>query len=76
MTVLAKNVKKNALKLSPKERASIAHELIVSLDESFDDTLNLEWEAEIKRRVQMIKKGKVKGQPASEVFAEIEAKYK
>ena len=72
MTVLAKNVKKNALKLSPEERASIAHELIVSLDESFNDTLNLEWEAEIKRRVQMIKKGKAKGQPASEVFAEID----
>ncbi len=75
MTLLAENLKKEALKLSPSERARIAHELIVSLDELSDDILDKEWEAEIQRRVQMIKKGKAKGQPAEEVFAEIEAKF-
>lgn len=75
MTLLAENVKKEALKLLPNERASIAHELIVSLDEFSDDILDQEWEDEIQRRVQMIKEGKAKGQPAEEVFAEIEAKF-
>ncbi len=75
MTLLAENIKKKALKLSSSERARIAHELIVSLDKSVDNILDQEWEAEIQRRVQMIKQGRAKGQPAEEVFAEIEAKF-
>ena len=75
MTLGAEKVRKEAMALSASERASIAHELILSLDEPSDLSLDQKSEAEIRRRVEMVKKGKAIGQPADQVFAEIEDKF-
>ena len=61
--------------LSASERASLAHDLILSLDEPSDLELSPMQETEIQRRVQMVQEGTAKGRPADEVFAEIKAKY-
>lgn len=64
------------MSLSASERASLAHDLIVSLEEPDACELSSEQEAEIRRRVRRVKAGKAKGRPADEVFADIEAKLK
>ena len=55
--------------LSASERASLAHDLIVSLEDPTDYELSPEHEAEIQRRVRLVKEGKAIGRPAMEVFA-------
>ena len=75
MTLGAEKVRKEALALSASERASIAHELILSLEEPSDLSLDQKSEAEIRRRVEMVKKGTAIGQSADQVFAEIEDKF-
>ena len=62
--------------LSASERANLAHDLILSLDDPSDLELSPEHEAEIQRRVRMVKEGKATGRPAEEVFADIEARLK
>ena len=66
----------DALELSVQERAKLAHVLITSIDEGTDDaSISSDWDLELKRRVQEIREGKVKGIPAEEVFAKLEEKY-
>jgi putative addiction module component (TIGR02574 family) len=67
-------VRDEAMTLSPSERASLAHGLILSLDEPLAFELGPEQEAEISRRVQMVHEGAAKGRPAPDVFADIKAK--
>jgi len=69
-------VRKEAMALSASERASLAHDLIMSLEDPGAYELSPEQEAEIRRRVRMVKRGKAAGRPATEVFADIEAKLK
>lgn len=64
------------MNLSVSERASLAHDLILSLDDPDDFTLNEEQEREIKKRVEMIKRGKAVGFSSEQVFSEIEAKFR
>jgi len=61
--------------LSASERASLAHELILSLDDPNEFELGAEYEAEIHRRLELVRQGVAAGRPATEVFAEIKAKY-
>ncbi len=68
-------VRDEALSLSLSERASLAHDLILSLDEPSDFGLGPEQEEEIARRVQMVREGTAKGRPAAEVFRDIKAKF-
>lgn len=58
-----------ALTLSRAERADLAHQLLVSLDEPFDDpeVVEAEWNAEIARRLRDIESGATKGIPFDEV---------
>ena len=63
------------MSLSLSERASLAHDLILSLDGPSDFDLGPEQEAEIARRVQMVREGTAKGRPATEVFRDIKAKF-
>jgi putative addiction module component (TIGR02574 family) len=68
-----------ALKLSVKERARIAHQLILSLeDEPFEDQQEVDnaWAVEIKRRIAEFETGKVQGVPADKVFLEARAKIR
>ena len=75
MAVLLEKMTNDALSLSKKERAKLAHELIVSLDEHLDSDISDAWEKEICRRVKEIKDGTAKGRPAEQVLSEIRAKY-
>ena len=76
MSTTVKKVRDEALALSTSERASLAHDLILSLDNPADYTLSPEQEAEIQRRVQMVREGQAQGRPAEEVFAQIKAQRK
>lgn len=61
--------------LSASERASLAHELILSLDDPIDAQLTAAQESEIQRRLEIVREGTAPGRPASEVFADIRKKY-
>ncbi len=75
MSSLLQEVVNKAHNLSPKERAELAHELIVSLDEVIDTEIEKAWDTEIEKRIKEIKSGKAKGRPAEEILAEIRARY-
>lgn len=75
MSLMLQEVTNKALDLPPEERAELAHELIVSLDDVIDNQAEAAWDAEIERRVQEIKTGRAKGRPAEDILAEIRAKY-
>lgn len=75
MSSLLQEVENKALALSAEERAKLAHELIVSLDDAIDREVETAWDAEIERRVKEIKSGAAKGRPAEDILAEIRAKY-
>ena len=75
MSSLLQEVVSKAHSLSPEERAELAHELIVSLDDVTDKENERVWDEEIERRIKEIKSGKAKGKPAEEILAEIRAKY-
>ena len=62
--------------MSASERASLAHDLIVSLEDPAAYELSPEQEAEIRKRVRTVRRGKAAGRPATKVFADIEAKLK
>ncbi|MCX5644701.1 MAG: addiction module protein [Phycisphaerae bacterium] len=62
--------------LSTGERASLAHDLILSLEDPAAYELSPEQEAEIRRRVRRVKMGKAAGRPAAAVFADIEARLR
>jgi putative addiction module component (TIGR02574 family) len=62
------------LKLDAKERARIAHKIIVSLDEEgVDEGVEQAWEDELARRAGEIDSGKVKLEPWSKVRQELDA---
>ena len=75
MTSVAEKIKRQALQLSDAERAELAHLLIVSLDDNFDEDAAEAWEAELDRRVREIEEGRAQGRPAESVLAEVRAKY-
>lgn len=70
-----KEIYDQAITLSASERASLAHDLILSLDDPSDFELSPAQEAEIQRRIQMVQEGTAKGRPADKVFADSKAKY-
>ena len=69
------DIRTEALALSASERASLAHDLILSLDNPDDLKLEPEQEAEIKRRVQIIEEGKATGRSLESVVSDIRAEY-
>lgn len=75
MNSIAERIKSQLSVLSPKERAELAHFLIVSLDSKADKDAELAWDAELERRAEQIRIGVAKGEPAEKVFAELRAKY-
>ncbi len=73
MSTTMEKVRDEALALSTSERASLAHDLILSLDNPANYTLSPQQETEIQRRVQMVREGQATGSPAEEVFAKIKS---
>jgi putative addiction module component (TIGR02574 family) len=57
---------RQALQLSPEERAALAATLIESLDQEVDEDAEAAWEAEIRRRLGELDSGTVKTIPWSE----------
>ncbi len=62
--------------LSAGERASLAHDLILSLEDPDAYELGPEQETEIRKRVRKVKTGKAAGRPAAEVLADIETRLR
>ena len=60
MNAKAEEMLKNAIKMPATDRAFIAERLIRSLDEHVDPDVDAAWEAEIGRRLDEIRSGKVK----------------
>jgi len=75
MSTTVQTVREEVMALSLSERASLAHDLILSLDEPSDFDLGPEQEAEIARRVQMVREGTARGRPAAAVFRDMKAKF-
>ncbi|MBN1868059.1 addiction module protein [Candidatus Sumerlaeota bacterium] len=75
MSTTVEKVRDEALSLSVSERASLAHDLILSLENPADFELSREQEAEIARRVQSVREGTAQGRPVAEVFADIRARF-
>lgn len=69
-------IRDEALTLSVSERASLAHDLILSLEEPDDFALSPKQEVEIRRRVRMVRENKAAGRPAEEVFADMKARLR
>ncbi len=76
MTPVLKQVSDDALHLPAQDRAQLAHLLIVSIDDEDEADVSAAWDAELEKRVQEIREGKVKGVPAEEVFARLDAKHR
>ena len=68
-------VRNEIMALSASERASLAHDLILSLDNPDNYELNPSQEIEIQRRLKMVRDGSAVGRIASDVFTDIRAKY-
>lgn len=73
--ITVEKVRDEVMTLSASERANLAHELILSLDDPADYDLSPTQEAEIQRRVKMVRDGDAAGRPSGEVFADIRARY-
>ena len=78
MKATLEHVAEEAKSLSLPERSALTRILIESLDgEPAEDLADVEqtWQAEVEKRVDEIKSGRVKTIPAEEVFAKLRAKY-
>lgn len=75
MTALGEKLKSELTQLPIDDRAELASFLIESLDEGADPDAEAAWDAELARRSEEIRSGKVVGVPAEKVFAELRAKY-
>lgn len=70
MTTVQK-IRSDVMALSASERASLAHDLILSLDNPTEYELSAEQESEVLRRLNMVREGTASGRPASDVFDDI-----
>lgn len=74
MGTQAKEVLREALKLTPEDRAEVAAELLASLDESDDEDVETAWAAEIERRARRVLAGESAGVDWAEARARIVSK--
>jgi putative addiction module component (TIGR02574 family) len=69
-------IEKDALRLSPGDRARLAVRLLSSLEEATESPEEIEklWIKEAERRFQELRDGVTQGIPAREVFSELRNK--
>ncbi|HEX7185188.1 MAG TPA: addiction module protein [Thermoanaerobaculia bacterium] len=69
-------IEAEALELDQKDRARLAHRLLLSLEPVLEDEAEVEkaWIEEAVRRRAELESGEVKAIPAEEVFRELRAK--
>jgi putative addiction module component (TIGR02574 family) len=65
---------REAMRLAPNERADLARELLVSLDDLPESEVERLWLEEAERRRKAVLAGESELIPADEVFARIRAK--
>jgi len=70
MAARARSVLADALSLPPADRATVAAELLASLDGPADEDAEAAWAAEITRRAARARSGEAPGIPWTEVRAE------
>ena len=75
MTEAAEEIKVKALRLSDKDRAELAHLLLVSHDEDVEEGVEAAWDAELDKRVKDVDSGQAIGRDAFEVLAEMRKQY-
>ena len=75
MAATVHQLAQDALTLSDRERAELAHKLLVSLEDVADEGVEEAWDQEIGKRVERIRDGAAKGRPADEVFRDIRSRY-
>jgi putative addiction module component (TIGR02574 family) len=78
MSDAAEKLKAQLLELSVEDRAELTSVLVTSLDDDeYEDRATVEaaWDAELTKRLEEIKSGKVQGIPATEVLEEMRRKY-
>lgn len=68
-------LKSELRELDSQDRVELIRYLIDSLSEDGECQVDPVWEAELDRRVEEMRSGKVPGIPAHEVIAEIREKY-
>jgi putative addiction module component (TIGR02574 family) len=61
------DIRQEALRLSPKERADLAGDLLESLDGDPDPGAEAAWQAEVSRRVRELDQGSVQLIPWAEL---------
>ncbi len=71
MAIELKEIEKQALRLPPKEREVLADRLLHSLNDAPLTGVDEAWLEEAEKRYQDYRKGKSKGIPAEQLFAEI-----
>jgi putative addiction module component (TIGR02574 family) len=62
---------KQALELTVEERASLAAQILESLDSSDDPEVQAAWQAEIERRMAQLDSGEVQGVPIEEAKRQV-----
>ena len=80
MSISFEQIKAEAAKLSPAQRAELADELLRSLDPPADDDATPEeieraWNVEIRRRMDMIDRGEARLIPGDEVMARMRQRF-
>ena len=71
MTKTFTKIEKEALKLTPTERAKLMLRLVESLDEKVDSDAEKLWAKEIDKRLDLDDQGKLKYVPAKKVLSEL-----
>jgi putative addiction module component (TIGR02574 family) len=71
MAATIEKLTQEALVLPERERAELAHRILLSLEDTVETGVEEAWETEIAKRVERIKQGKAKGRPAEDVFRDI-----
>ena len=66
-----KELTEEALRLPPEERVVLAESLLLTINEEHDRLVDEAIMAELERRLQDFREGKVKGIPAEEAFRRI-----
>ncbi len=69
-------LKTEALRLSARDRAKLAQELLLSLDEEVDPDAEQMWLDEAERRYAAYKRGEMTARPVDQAIRDIRAKLK
>ena len=72
MTPELSEITEKALRLPQEEQLKLARTLLESSEASGDSGVDVAWEDEIERRIQMVDSGLAKGRPLADVVRDID----